>query len=237
MVFYVIAFATSACEKRIPVLRKDDKDDGKQRGREDEKKIPLVLEEVKDKGKQRGQRVSTAKINGFKKIRTEDVELPMYKTDSVGARHISKNQTSIAEDKRKENHLRKLMLFQEAPKFPNFLKTMKKSSVGNCFTCFVMNVPSFFSREHLPKEKNILFLWDPKGRAWEVTFTPGINQNGYLSGGWSECSRAHDLRVGDVCIFELVGTDPYHTVETEDGQTFQAFELIGEPEWRARDGY
>lgn len=99
---------------------KDDKDDGKQRGREDEKKIPLVLEEVKDKGKQRGQRVSTAKIIGFEKIRTEDVELPMYKTDSVGARHISKNQTSIAEEKRRKKHLRKLMLFQEPLSFQNF---------------------------------------------------------------------------------------------------------------------
>ena len=54
MVFYVIVFATSASEKRLPVFKKDDKDDGKQRGTEDEKKSPLVREKVKDKGKQRG---------------------------------------------------------------------------------------------------------------------------------------------------------------------------------------
>ncbi|XXG49259.1 hypothetical protein AAC387_Pa02g3491 [Persea americana] len=203
MVFYVIVFATSASEKRLPVFKKDDKDDGKQRGTEDEKKSPLVREKVKDKGKQRGQHVSTVKINSFKKIKTEDSELPMYKTDSVGARHVSKKHPSIAEEKRKA--FEKANAFSRASKFPNFLKVMKKVSVGKCFTCFVMNVPSSFSREHLPKEKVMLFLWDPKGRACEVTFTPGNNRNGYLSGGWSEFSRAHNLREGDVCIFELIG--------------------------------
>lgn len=69
----------------------------------------------------------------------------------------------------------------------------------------MQTVPSSFSREHLPKEKVMLFLWDPKGKAWEVAFTPGNNCNGYLSGGWSKFSRAHNLREGDVCIFELVG--------------------------------
>ncbi|RWR87880.1 hypothetical protein CKAN_01684100 [Cinnamomum micranthum f. kanehirae] len=33
------------------------------------------------------------------------------------------------------------------------------------------------------------------------------------------------------------GTDPYPTVETEDGQTFQAFESVDELEWRAGDDY
>ncbi|RWR82487.1 hypothetical protein CKAN_01120500 [Cinnamomum micranthum f. kanehirae] len=32
-----------------------------------------------------------------------------------------------------------------------------------------------------------------------------------------------------------IGTDPYPIMETEDDQTFQAFEPVDEPEWRARE--
>ena len=34
-----------------------------------------------------------------------------------------------------------------------------------------------------------------------------------------------------------IGTNPYPVGEMEEGQTFQAFEPIDEPEWRAGDGY
>ena len=38
-------------------------------------------------------------------------------------------------------------------------------------------------------------------------------------------------------VYWCIGIDPYPTVETVDGQTFQAFEPVDEPEWRADDGY
>ena len=68
----------------------------------------------------------------------------------------------------------------------------------------MQNVPRCFFREHLPKEKTKVFLWDAKEREWEVIFTP-CGHRGSLTAGWCAFSRANDLREGDVCIFELVG--------------------------------
>ena len=54
MVFHVTVLDKSACEKKLPVVSKDNKDHGKQRGTEDEKKQPLVWKKIKDNGKNRG---------------------------------------------------------------------------------------------------------------------------------------------------------------------------------------
>ncbi|RWR72756.1 Diacylglycerol O-acyltransferase 2 [Cinnamomum micranthum f. kanehirae] len=50
----------------------------------------------------------------------------------------------------------------------------------------------------------------------------------------------HDSDIGDRIILERCGnldTQPYFTEETEEGQTFQTFESIDEPEWDAGDGF
>lgn len=78
-----------------------------------------------------GQHVPTVRINRFKKIEAEDVELTKYITCSysMGVRNISKKQPSTTEEKTKA--FEKADAFEKAPKFPNFLIVMNKSSVGN----------------------------------------------------------------------------------------------------------
>eukprot|EP00268_Persea_americana_P046921 TRINITY_DN4852_c0_g1_i2.p1 TRINITY_DN4852_c0_g1~~TRINITY_DN4852_c0_g1_i2.p1 ORF type:complete len:192 (-),score=40.09 TRINITY_DN4852_c0_g1_i2:353-928(-) len=54
MVFYVTVFESSACEKKLTVVKKDDKDHEEQRGTGDEKKQPLLPMKQKDNGKEKG---------------------------------------------------------------------------------------------------------------------------------------------------------------------------------------
>ena len=38
-------------------------------------------------------------------------------------------------------------------------------------------------------------------------------------------------------VYWYIGTNPYPAKETDEGQTFEAFEPVNEPEWSADDGY
>ena len=38
-------------------------------------------------------------------------------------------------------------------------------------------------------------------------------------------------------VYGCIGTNPYLIEEIEEGQMFQAFEPVNEPEWSADDGY
>lgn len=65
-------------------------------------------------------------------------------------------------------------------------------------------LPSAFRDKHLPKRSCMVDLQDPEGRSWKVRYVC----SGYtkiFSAGLSSFVRINDLKVGDVCIFELVG--------------------------------
>ncbi|XP_020266865.1 B3 domain-containing protein Os11g0197600-like isoform X2 [Asparagus officinalis] len=88
--------------------------------------------------------------------------------------------------------------------YPFVITIMQDSYV---YTSFLMCIPSWFVREHLPKENTVLTVWDPSGKPWKMTFICN-NTHGALSGGWSRFSHAHNLEKYDVCVFEL--TKPTH---------------------------
>ena len=45
-------------------------------------------------------------------------------------------------------------------------------------------------------------------QSWEVWFSiPKYRQRGSFSRGWSRFANENNLRVGDVCVFELIKSD------------------------------
>ncbi|KAH7686358.1 B3 DNA binding domain-containing protein [Dioscorea alata] len=69
---------------------------------------------------------------------------------------------------------------------------------------YVMRLPRAFSHTHLPRKKLVLIIKDPNMKSWEVTYIPHKGHADFLSAGWHNFFHGNDLKVGDVCVFELV---------------------------------
>ncbi|KAH7686354.1 B3 DNA binding domain-containing protein [Dioscorea alata] len=69
---------------------------------------------------------------------------------------------------------------------------------------YVMRLPRAFSHTHLPRKKSVLIIKDPNMKSWEVTHIPHEGDRDRLSAGWYNFFRGNDLKLGDVCVFELV---------------------------------
>ncbi|VFQ99137.1 unnamed protein product [Cuscuta campestris] len=88
--------------------------------------------------------------------------------------------------------------------FPHFLRVMKKFNVSGSYT---LKVPSQFSKEHLPSCRTEIVLHNLKGQRWSVNSIPTtrVQTLHTFCGGWMAFVRDNDIRLGDICIFELVG--------------------------------
>uniref|UniRef100_A0A803MRH9 TF-B3 domain-containing protein n=1 Tax=Chenopodium quinoa TaxID=63459 RepID=A0A803MRH9_CHEQI len=84
--------------------------------------------------------------------------------------------------------------------FPSFMKVMMNSNVGGSFT---LNVPSKFAAAHLPSYKAELVLRNLKGDSWNVVSAHYGNSTKFC-GGWMSFARMNDVKVGDICVFELL---------------------------------
>lgn len=71
----------------------------------------------------------------------------------------------------------------------------------------MQKIPYQFSIAHLPNYKTEVVLRNSKGECWTVNSVP--DSKGRLMhtfcGGWMAFVRANDVKIGDICIFELVG--------------------------------
>lgn len=112
------------------------------------------------------------------------------------------------------------------PPFPFFRHEMKSYNVGhNCslvrcswldlrsrflggpsqaYCVFLQLIPKAFTRENLPKSRQLMVLRDSDGISWSTSIS--ITSSGHLSltGGWKDFKDAHSIKKGDACIFELV---------------------------------
>ena len=72
---------------------------------------------------------------------------------------------------------------------------------------FMQRIPqSFCDAAHFPPSKRKVVLRDSDGKAWDVICL--YDKRGHcLSGGWGSFALYHNLKLGDVCKFELVSTD------------------------------
>ncbi|EXB38619.1 B3 domain-containing protein [Morus notabilis] len=88
--------------------------------------------------------------------------------------------------------------------FPFFMRTMKSFNVSGSYT---LNIPYQFSMAHLPNCKVKIVLQNLKGESWTVNSVPStrVHTSHTLCGGWMAFVRYNDIKIGDICIFELVG--------------------------------
>ncbi|KAK9756352.1 hypothetical protein RND81_01G091000 [Saponaria officinalis] len=84
--------------------------------------------------------------------------------------------------------------------FPSFMKVIVNSNVSHSHT---VDVPRKFSAAHLPSYKTNIVLRNMEGQSWRVVSACYGNQT-KLCGGWMSFARKNGVKVGDVCIFELV---------------------------------
>ena len=70
----------------------------------------------------------------------------------------------------------------------------------------MQNIPYKFSTAHLPNSKTKIVLQNLKGESWTVNSVPTtrVNTSHTLCGGWMAFVRGNDIKIGDICIFELV---------------------------------
>lgn len=71
----------------------------------------------------------------------------------------------------------------------------------------LQNVPYQFSMEYLPKCKTEIVLRNLKGVSWTVNSVPTtrVHTSHTFCGGWLAFVRNNEIKMGDICIFELVG--------------------------------
>lgn len=88
-------------------------------------------------------------------------------------------------------------------RFPNFVKIMKKFNISGSYT---LKVPHQFSVVHLPNCKTEIVLRNSKGECWNVNSVPALNRQAdhTFCGGWGAFIRGNNVKIGDICIFELV---------------------------------
>lgn len=84
--------------------------------------------------------------------------------------------------------------------FPNFMKVMMSSNVGGSFT---LAIPRKFSSAYLPSYRTEIVLRNVKGDCWNVTSSRYGHQTKFC-GGWMSFVRQNVVKMGDICVFELV---------------------------------
>ncbi|KAL2347661.1 hypothetical protein Fmac_001661 [Flemingia macrophylla] len=70
-------------------------------------------------------------------------------------------------------------------------------------------VPTNFARQCFVKKKLNMMMMTIRFRKnlWPVQFAFHSSGAGSLSAGWALFARENELRIGDVCIFELVNSE------------------------------
>ncbi|XP_039025975.1 B3 domain-containing protein Os11g0197600-like [Hibiscus syriacus] len=108
---------------------------------------------------------------------------------------------------------------------PVFMVVMRPSSVSNGYQMFV---PSDFARKFLAMQRCNLTLCNSSGKTWPAKYYG--NSDKYraanIYGGWRAFVKDNHLRVGDICVFELIKhpeseilmkVDIYAAVENNQG--------------------
>ncbi|GKU99045.1 hypothetical protein SLEP1_g11957 [Rubroshorea leprosula] len=84
-------------------------------------------------------------------------------------------------------------------KNPFFVVVMQPSYIiGKCR----LFIPTDFWRNYFPKHNGESIRCICDGKTWSVVYSGGVSPK--LGGGWKKFVKENDLKVGDVCVFELI---------------------------------
>lgn len=102
-----------------------------------------------------------------------------------------------------------------ASSFPCFSRVMRKFNISSSYT---VHIPLKFSMAHLPMSKAEIVLRNLEGEVWKVNCNPDSNGRASFCGGWMNFVRGNDIKEGDICTFELVGTNEMCVHISRDGR-------------------
>ncbi|KAH9758456.1 B3 domain-containing protein [Citrus sinensis] len=103
--------------------------------------------------------------------------------------------------------------------FPYFVRKMKRFNVSGSYT---LNIPYQFSMAHLPNCKTEVVLHNLKGASWTVNSVPTtkVHTSHTFCGGWLAFVRSNEIKLGDICIFELVHKCELHVYILRVGKQY-----------------
>ncbi|KAJ3698243.1 hypothetical protein LUZ61_001948 [Rhynchospora tenuis] len=94
-----------------------------------------------------------------------------------------------------------------ATQHPQFMKIVQPFNIGLGY----FTIPRAFCLENGLVSKRNITLEDSDGKKWQVRFLIRVDK-AKLQKGWSKFSNAHDLKVGQTCIFTLVGENTFRVI-------------------------
>ncbi|KAJ8747649.1 hypothetical protein K2173_012825 [Erythroxylum novogranatense] len=86
------------------------------------------------------------------------------------------------------------------PKNPSFMTALRPYNFYNHF----LHVPGEFAKRYMAKILGYIKLHVPDGRQWPVRVLRKKRGGLTLGRGWNEFFRENDLKIGDVCVFEIM---------------------------------
>ncbi|CAN6372864.1 unnamed protein product [Urochloa humidicola] len=180
-------------DDELPVIPRGDIDDD-----EDDEAIPIKI--VRPRRVRRNQR----KLPGVPQTgRAKRISKDIYTTteeSDVDGRQIH----ASADDNWESAMSRAKQIQANLPvEHPSFIKRMLQSHVVRGFW---LGLPKYFCTNHLPKEDAGIVLKDENGENHHTTYLEGRLG---LSAGWRGFAIDHDLKVGDVVVFELVKSNKF----------------------------
>ncbi|XP_004291931.1 PREDICTED: B3 domain-containing protein Os11g0197600-like [Fragaria vesca subsp. vesca] len=159
------------------------------------------------------------KLVGRKRAREEGCGLDRLFEESTSSQHtkpyenpgldvvIFKAKQAIQNSLNDRNSMQITPAHEVAQSFsssnPYFLRIMKNFNISGSYT---LNIPYKFSVAHLPNCKVKIVLLNLKGESWTVNSVPTtrVHTSHTLCGGWMAFVRYNDIKLGDICVFELV---------------------------------
>ncbi|KAJ4763184.1 transcriptional factor B3 family protein [Rhynchospora pubera] len=94
-----------------------------------------------------------------------------------------------------------------ATQHPQFMKIVRPFNIGLGY----FTIPRAFCLENGLVSKRNITLEDSDGKKWQVRFLIRDDKAKFQK-GWSKFSNAHDLKVGQKCIFTLVGENTFRVI-------------------------
>ncbi|GLT58115.1 hypothetical protein SLA2020_310370 [Shorea laevis] len=212
------------CELRVHILRVGKEDLDRQSGKADSSGLNVgsaatSQKMFKNMPNKLGKNSSKIQSKYMKKLQMGDnkgskmLDEKKYGTASKKSASLALCSLSRRGNERPEEGsggLRMMLALDEeraaqsfASSFPHFVRIMKKFNISGSYT---LKIPYKFSMAHLPDCKTEIVLRNLLGECWTVNSVPdskGRNVHTFC-GGWMSFVRDNSIKMGDICIFELV---------------------------------
>ncbi|KAK0581877.1 hypothetical protein LWI29_019058 [Acer saccharum] len=194
--FHVLIFDQSACEVQYPNYCEEPENDGQKSLQRDEMEIDDAVEII---GVRTPNPPSSSLRNDPDSSTQDEHEEEVEKRCRFCGSASATKRTATTEEREKAIEAAKAFV----PANPFCSVVLRPTYVQT--KCCIMFLPSCFSAKHLKGVSGIIKLQLSDENQWAVhcVYRGGRAK---LGKGWSKFTLENDLREGDVCVFELLGS-------------------------------